>query len=220
MALPSAEGFQVMQPSQQRLGAILRGLRTQQGLSIRTLAARAGFSPSFISQVESDSVSPSIASLEKIATALGVTLGQLFTSLEHATAARTVIRAADRTTYTSAWSKSTIAVLSDFSPQRALSAVGLTIFPGGMSSRHPEARVYDTFATVTAGNITLIVESGESLLTPGDSAYLSAGTPFAWANQGDLPATLLMVGSGSRIDLAKNVVSEATREETPTRNAH
>jgi len=47
-------------------------------MSLRSLASRTDFSPSFISQVENGVVSPSIASMEKIAGALGVTLGEFF----------------------------------------------------------------------------------------------------------------------------------------------
>lgn len=191
----------------QRLGAMLRELRTQRGLSVRTLAARVGFSPSFISQIEADAASPSIASLEKIAAALGVTLGQLFSSLEHNAAARTVVRRAERTTYTSTWSQATITVLSDSSPDRSLSAVEIVIAPGGMSSRQPEARAHDTFATVSAGTLTLLTEGDETLLAPGDSAYLAAGTTFAWTNRGDDSATLLLVGTSGRVDLLQEVLA-------------
>lgn len=200
----------MMQPSEgvhQRLGAKLRELRTRRGLSVRTLAAKVGFSPSFISQIEADTASPSIASLEKIAAALGVTLGQLFSSLEQNAAVRTVIRRAERTTYTSAWSQATITVLSDSSPDRSLSAVELAITPGGMSSRRPEARAHDTFATVSAGALTLITDDGETVLEPGDSAYLPAGTAFAWVNQSDALATLLLVGTSGRVDLVRDVLA-------------
>ncbi len=44
-------------------------------MSVRMLAKQAGFSPSFMSQVENGQVSPSISSMEKIAAAVGVTLG-------------------------------------------------------------------------------------------------------------------------------------------------
>jgi len=201
-----------MQPaehSHHRLGAKLRELRTQRGLSVRTLAAMVGFSPSFISQIESDAASPSIASLEKIAAAVGVTLGQLFSSLEHDAAARTVIRRDDRATYTSTWSHSTVAVLADVSPERKLSAVELVIAPGGASSRRPEARVHDTFATVSAGKLTLIMEASEELLMPGDSAYLPAGLAIAWVNRSDAPATLLLVGTSGRVDLVRDMLTPA-----------
>jgi transcriptional regulator with XRE-family HTH domain len=199
-----------MQPSDSthhQLGAKLRALRTQRGLSVRTLAAQVGFSPSFISQIEGEAASPSIASLEKIAAALGVTLGQLFSSIEHSAAARTVIRRAERASYTSSWSHSTVAVLADAAPERSLSAVELLMEPGGASSRTPQARTHDTFAVLTEGTLTLILETGETPMSPGDSAYLPAGMAFAWTNQGETPATLLLVGSSGRSDLVRDVLA-------------
>ncbi len=202
-----------MQPpesSHHRLGAKLRDLRMQRRLSVRTLAAQVNFSPSFISQIESDAASPSIASLEKIAAALGVTLGQLFSSLEHNDTVRTVVRRDDRATYTSTWSQTTVAVLTDCSSERSLSAVELVIAPGGVSSRRPEIRAHDTFATVLAGNLTLSTEAGESVLEPGDSAYLSDGMAFAWANRSDMPARLLLVGTSGHVDLVQDVLAHTS----------
>jgi transcriptional regulator with XRE-family HTH domain len=62
----------------EQVGELVRELREARRLSVRALAAQAGFSPSFISQVENEQASPSIASLERIATALGVTLVEFF----------------------------------------------------------------------------------------------------------------------------------------------
>jgi transcriptional regulator with XRE-family HTH domain len=206
-----------VQPSagvHQRLGVMLRELRIQRGLSVRTLAAKVGFSPSFISQIEADAASPSIASLEKIAAALGVTLGQLFSSLEQNAAMRMVVRRAERTAYTSTWSQATLTVLSDSSPNRSLSAVEITLAPDGMSSHGPEARVHDTFAVVASGALTLRTEEGDLVLEPGDSAYLAAGTAFAWANRSDQPATLLLVATSGRIDLLQDVLGHSGDSDT------
>src|SRR5215218_10904408 len=63
---------------EQQVGDHLRDVRTRQGLSVRALAARAGCSPSFISQVEHGQASPSISSLERLVQALGMTLGDFF----------------------------------------------------------------------------------------------------------------------------------------------
>jgi transcriptional regulator with XRE-family HTH domain len=57
---------------QQAVGEQVRLLRTQRGMSLRSLAAQTDFSPSFISQLENGQVSPSISSMERIAAALGV----------------------------------------------------------------------------------------------------------------------------------------------------
>jgi transcriptional regulator with XRE-family HTH domain len=190
-----------------RLGAKLRELRRQRRLSVRTLAAQAGFSASFISQLESDAVSPSIASLEKIAGALGVTLGQFFSELEYSAAARVIIRRREWHRYTSTWSNSTVAVLADAAPERRLSAVAISIDPGGMSSRQPEVCQHDTFALVEAGILTLIYEGGEEALETGDSAYLLKGATFAWMNRSPSPALLLLIAANERATLAHDVLA-------------
>ncbi|NCC34654.1 MAG: XRE family transcriptional regulator [Chloroflexia bacterium] len=204
----------------QGLGAMLRELRTQRGLSVRTLAAQVGFSPSFISQIEADAASPSIASLEKIASALGVTLGQLFSSLEQNAAVRTVLRRGDRASHTSAWSQTTISVLSDASPERSLAAVELVIAPEGMSSQHPEAHRHDTFALVLSGSLALVTNDGIEILAPGDSAYLPSGMAFAWANQSEYPATVLLVGGSGRSDLVQDVLALKTHRDTRRDEVH
>ena len=56
------------------LGPKLRALRLEQNLSLRALAGRTGFSASFLSQVELGQVSPSLLSLDRLATALGLSL--------------------------------------------------------------------------------------------------------------------------------------------------
>ena len=53
------------------LGARLRAARARRRLTLRTVAERSGLSRGFISQVELGQVSPSFASLSKIADALG-----------------------------------------------------------------------------------------------------------------------------------------------------
>ncbi len=65
---------------QEVIGRYVRQLRARAGLSTRALGSRTGFSASFISQLEHGLVSPSIGSMQKIATALGVTLGEFFTA--------------------------------------------------------------------------------------------------------------------------------------------
>jgi transcriptional regulator with XRE-family HTH domain len=204
------------EPNSLRLGAKLRDLRVRQGLSVRTFAAQVGFSPSFISQLEADLVSPSINSLEKIAGGLGITLGQLFSSLEQDTPARIVVRYDERPTFVSTWSNSKVSILADPSPDRKLSAMEIIIGPGGMSSRKPEARPHDTIALLRAGTLVLSSRFGEEMLAPGDTAYFAAGTPFAWANRSDSDATLVLVGITGRADLARDIVASPSEADSDT----
>jgi transcriptional regulator with XRE-family HTH domain len=60
------------------VGEKIRFLRRQRGLSQEQLAFKAGLATSYLGQVERAEKSPTIQSLEKIATALDVTLEELF----------------------------------------------------------------------------------------------------------------------------------------------
>jgi transcriptional regulator with XRE-family HTH domain len=54
------------------IGAKIRDCRIERGLTLRELGDAAGLTAAFLSQVENDQTSPSISSLQKIATALHV----------------------------------------------------------------------------------------------------------------------------------------------------
>jgi transcriptional regulator with XRE-family HTH domain len=60
-----------------RIGARLRALRTDRGLTINELAEAAGLSSGFISQLERDLTSASLSSLYRICAALGIRVGHL-----------------------------------------------------------------------------------------------------------------------------------------------
>ena len=63
----------------------LRRAREERGLSQRQLAAAAGITGSMISMIEQGRTSPSVATLKKILTGLGMSLGDFFAEDEAAT---------------------------------------------------------------------------------------------------------------------------------------
>jgi transcriptional regulator with XRE-family HTH domain len=65
-------------PLNARIAARLRALRSARGDSLEALAQRSGVSRSMISVIERGESSPTAAVLEKLATALGVVLADLF----------------------------------------------------------------------------------------------------------------------------------------------
>ncbi len=176
---------------QGKLAARLRALRMARGLSARTLSLQCGFSASFISQVESDGVSPSLASLERIATELGVTLSQLFSSLE--SPPHPIVRVGERATHESKWSRGIIEVLAPSAAGRKLSAMQVTFETDGASGARPAKTVSDTFAMVLNGSLELDLNDNTFTLVAGDSVYLQEGTPCLWRNNGVEHAVLLLV---------------------------
>jgi len=169
----------------------VRRLRAAQGLSVRTLASRAGFSPSFISQVENGQVSPSIASLERIATALGVTLAGFFVTQR--TDAAVVVRAGERQELASSWSQAHIESLGPMSGASRLEAVMITIVPGGRSGKHPSGHPGEEFALVFDGDVSLTLGTDVHILHQGDTASFSSETPHLWENSSTHTARIVIV---------------------------
>ena len=95
---------------QEAVGAYVRELRKRMRLSLRGLAARTGFSASFVSQLERGLVSPSLHSMERVAAVLGTSLGGFFTALGE-TDAGLIVRASERKVLHSAWSLAQLAAL-------------------------------------------------------------------------------------------------------------
>jgi transcriptional regulator with XRE-family HTH domain len=175
------------------VGERLRQLRTQRGLSVRTLAAKAGFSPSFISQVEHDQVSPSIASLQRIAAVLGVTLGGFFT--ESTFSPVTVVRAADRQELVSSWSQAIIEALGPAGGMRVLEPIMISLAPGGRSGTRLHAVLGEQFALVCDGEVMLTLSDTTYALRPGDAVSIAAETPHQWKNPAAESARVLIVSA-------------------------
>ena len=60
------------------IGSRIRAARLRQRLTLREVAAKAGITPSALSQLERDRFNPTVATLKAIATALHITIGSLF----------------------------------------------------------------------------------------------------------------------------------------------
>jgi len=183
--------------SERRVGGIIQALRAGKGLSLRTLAARSGFSPSFISQVEHGQASPSIASLEKIAASLGVTLSEFFSAARSVPASQavTIVRAGDRAEITSGWSRATLEALGPTGTGHTLEPVMLTLEPKGRSGSRPAAHEGQEFAIVWEGEVRLTHGDTAHRLAAGDSVTIGSGTPHRWENVGTSRACVLVVGA-------------------------
>jgi transcriptional regulator with XRE-family HTH domain len=75
------------------IGASLRNVRRRRGQTLRQVAELAGVTESFLSQVERDIASPSIATLRRIAVALDTSIGVI---LDGAGPHGQLVRAGDR----------------------------------------------------------------------------------------------------------------------------
>jgi len=176
----------------------VRSLREQHGLSVRTLAKLSSFSPSFISQVEHGLASPSIASMEKIAHALGVSLSEFFATERKRPGSPVIVRAGDGEELTSEWSLAKLHTLSPSWEGLTLSPVLMTLAPAGQSGSKPTGHPGEEFAFVLSGTVRLQLTEEQRRLDAGDSVHLPPDTLHRWSNPTELPARLLLVLSNIR----------------------
>ncbi len=181
------------QLKQEAVGAHIRQLRLDRGMSVRELAAQTDFSASFISQVENGLASPSISSMQKIADALGVTLGEFFAAAAGGEGGY-VVRAADRQTLTSGWSEAELEVLSS-RPAARLEPILIALRPGGRSAKHPFPHPHEEFAFVLAGEVTLTLGPEAHVLKRGDAVTILPRESRRWENTGTKLARILLVAA-------------------------
>lgn len=177
---------------QQAIGDLVRRLREQRGQSLRAFAGVTGFSPSFISQLENGQVSPSIDSMERIANALGVNLGEFFASLGKAEGG-VVVRATERTELLSQWSQATIEAVGPLTRGRLLEPLLITLEPGGRSGKHPTAQPREEFAFVVEGEVELRLGPDTFTLQAGDTATILRGELRLWSNPSKSRTRVLVV---------------------------
>jgi len=173
------------------LGTLVRQLREGRGLSLRGLAERSGFSAAFLSQVENAQASPSISSMERIASSLGVTMGEFFGAVEERH--QSVVRAAERIGISSGWSQAQIEALGGSQTGRKLEAVVIILQPGGTSGKQAHALSHEQIAVILEGELELTLGDEVHKLSRGDAATIRAGVPRRWGNLSDKPAQVLIV---------------------------
>ena len=166
-----------------------------------------------MSQVETGKVSPSISSMEKIASAVGVTLGDFFAAATGGEGGL-VLRVADRPALSSGWSNATVEALNVPGSMARLEALLITLRPGGRSGRHPYAHPREEFAFVIQGAVTLTLGPEEHRLRRGDTATILPGELRLWRNEAGTPARVMIIAS----PIGRSVPS-GTRRRGRTRGA-
>ncbi len=179
------------------IGERVRRLRLKRHMYLRAFAVQTGFSASFISQLENGQVSPSLGSMQKIADALGVTLGEFFASASGEDEAL-IVRISERRRLDSTWTDAHLEALGPMSRDRKLEPVLAIFGPGGKSGKHSHAHAHDDFAFVVRGCVVLTLGDEEHELAAGDAVTLPAQAPHRWENRAAEPVEILIVSARQR----------------------
>ncbi len=173
------------------VGERLRTIRTRRRATLREVAGRAGISESFLSQVERGVASPSIASLQRIARALGVSVADLFEP-DGTRARPRVLRKAGRPSL--ALGNRGRKFLLTPRPLENLEVFVGELQPGGATAESPYLHGdSEELVVVLSGRLELQLEDHVLELSAGDSIDYRSSTPHRVVNVGDGVAEVMWV---------------------------
>lgn len=172
------------------VGLRLRAFRERHGWSLRELSGRCGLSINAISRIERGENSPTIASLNKLAVALGVPITDFF--VEKSQEGAVVIRHSHREkTENGCFAAEHLTDIDAY--EATLEPLLLTIEPHCNHGDQPIGHPGEEFVHCLAGEIEYHVREEIYHLKPGDSLLFQAMYPHYWRNPQAQPATMLLV---------------------------
>jgi transcriptional regulator with XRE-family HTH domain len=172
------------------LGTRIRALREDQGLSLRVVAESAGVSESFLSQVERGVANPSVASLRRIAEALGGSVASLF---EGPSVGGRLVRTRDRRRLVHPHRQWEDMLLSPPGSRR-LQVILSTIEPEGGSGDEPYSHDSDEECVIILkGRLRFWVGEEVYELVEGDSLSFESRLPHRNVNPGPAKAEVLWI---------------------------
>ncbi|MDT0316880.1 helix-turn-helix domain-containing protein [Streptomyces millisiae] len=177
----------------QSLARNLRRLRTERGLTLDALAARAGVSRGMLIQIEQARTNPSVGTVVKVGDALGVSITTLL-DFDQAPKVRLVpAEQAVRLWSTAAGSHSTL--LAGTEAPGPLELWEWRLMPGESSASDPHPIGTSELLHVTAGVLTLRLDGVDHEVPAGASASFESHVAHAYRNDGTEPVEMTMAVS-------------------------
>ncbi|MBT2515277.1 helix-turn-helix domain-containing protein [Arthrobacter sp. ISL-30] len=170
------------------IGSRIRAARQSQRLTIEQVAEATGLTKGFLSRVERDLTSPSVASLVTLCQVLSVSVGDLFAAPEtHLTRRASGPRI-------SLGGEGIVERLLTARSERRLQIIQATIEPRGRGEKELYAVDCDVDVLhIVKGRLTLVLTNEEYELEEGDTLSFPGREPHTWVNPTDESAEVLWI---------------------------
>lgn len=174
------------------VGANLRRLRSERGLSLEGLAKLSGVSRAMLGQIELGHSAPTINVLWKIARALDLPFSALIAAPK-ATGGTRVLRAARTKRLTSHDGSFSSRALFPIDEPRRVELYELVLQKGAVEKADPHPPGTRENLVVTRGLVEIVVGDEAHRLETGDAILFEADGPHSYRNVGDGEATMYLV---------------------------
>jgi len=174
------------------LGAKIKRLRLTLGLTQEVLADRCELSKGFISQLERDQTSPSIATLMDILECLGTDLPGFFSEQR---AQKIVFAEQDISVKEDdEWLKGSIKYLLPGAQVKRMEPILVEMEPGGETGEQ-DPHEGEEFGYVLAGQVTIVLGDRRARARKNESFCFEPSAPHKLVNTGKAPCKVLWVAS-------------------------
>jgi transcriptional regulator with XRE-family HTH domain len=172
------------------VGHNLRDLRAERELSIRSLAELSGLNVNTLSMIENGKSSPSVSTLQQLASALAVPITDFF---ETGIIKNNVSYQKAGQRLQAAFALGTLADLGAGLTLHGGQPLLVTLEPKANSGPTPIVHTGHEFVFCLEGRLSYTIEDHIYILNPGDSLLFEAHLPHFWQNVGESTSQSLLI---------------------------
>ena len=170
-----------------RIGERIRQMRRRNGLTAQEVARRAGVSAAYLSRLENDKISPTVATLSRLTQAMNESVSRLFAN--HASGP--LVRRDMRREVHNRGVVDYIITPSDLSQLQVMETI---VSPNQGSGRTPYTHNGEVECVLVLDGVLTIWLDGEPYrLRTGDAVTFPCQTPHRWENPGNSSARVLWI---------------------------
>lgn len=177
------------------LGQRLRTLRLNKGFTLRGLARRAGCSASFLSQIELNQGSPTVANLQKICRALQFPISDVLREETRLETPQFVALGSESNPIAMRWHKAQLRYVLERPIPAQFTMLVLKLEVGAEIPHRSASRSINELAVVLNGEVELRVGDQAFRLSNKQGLYFNLASAHQWKNIGTTQAEILMVNS-------------------------
>jgi len=176
--------------AEELLGKKIRELRTGRGFSLRALAKLSGLNINTLCLVENGKSSPSVSTLQQLATALNMPMAVFF---ETDRIEKKIIFTPSGERPQATFGSTQMQNLGKDLAGSVVQPFVVTLMPGKGSGDQMIVHTGHEFVYCLTGSVSYSIEGSEYELNSGDSLLFEAHLPHCWKNSGNEAAQLLLV---------------------------
>ncbi len=176
--------------SKMEIGRKLRRLRKSKSLTLEEVAQRANLTKGFLSQIERDKTSPSVAALKQILDVLGEDMSHFFQNAGEPE--RNIFKRSDRRPLEEEFPGVLMETLTPDIQYREMDPFLVTMERGGRIT-DDDFDEEEAFGYVLEGEVWMTIKGEEHRLEQGDTFYLFPETEFSMENRREERAKVLIV---------------------------